>query len=188
MSTLLSEVDDPLLRGAVTFVYSSLMVNPEVEGFFEQHLALFESAGEEHKLEYHRVYRAFEALMERLLSDHAEGEGYESAPAFVEAVRRAAEMNSRAQKMLQLLLAATTYEKFFAMMKMRVKQAEQRWRSEAKQVDAMVDGGGGGGGGRGGRAEAKHNEEEKAVDCSEVFKAQQSDSNSDDETYPTLKT
>ena len=179
VGTLLSEVDDPLVRSAVTFVYSSLMTNPEIEAFFAEHVHVFDVGSDEHKLEYHDVFRQFESLMERLLSAHAEAQGYDSAPAFVEAVRRASESSERAQNMLRMLLAAYEYEKFFALMKLRAKAAEQHWRSEAKQVGAM-HAGGAAPKRAAARAEAKggakeEEEEEETVDCSAVFKAQESD-------------
>jgi len=180
VGTLLSEVDDPLVRSAVTFVYSSLMTNPEIEAFFAEHVHVFDVGSDEHKLEYHDVFRQFESLMESLLSAFAEAQGYDSAPAFVEAVRRASASSERAQNMLRMLLAAYSYEKFFALMKLRAKAAEQHWRSEAKQVGAMHAGGVAAPKRAAARAEAKGGakggeEEEETVDCSAVFKAQESD-------------
>ena len=68
MAELLSERDDPLLRGAVSFVYRSLMHDSALDAFFTEYVPHFPPHEEEHRLEHTEIYQEFEALMELSLS------------------------------------------------------------------------------------------------------------------------
>ena len=176
MST--DETDDPLLRGAVSFVYRSLLNDPTLAAFFERNEAAFVtqgggngssggdggSADGEHSLEHMVIYREYEQIVEGLLEEHAASEGFDSAAAFVEAVRAATvrpaagqgqgEVQARAEHMLQLLLAAAEFDKFAALMRFRARNASRKVHHGA----GGSEGGGGVGakGDKGDKGDAKN--------------------------------
>jgi hypothetical protein len=134
-ATLLTEIDSPIVREVVSFVYNTLRT--ELDNFFDKHVGVFDVSNEEHKLEYTTIYQEYEALLEEHLREFSNTKGYESPQEFYQALAKACNKSERATKMVQMLLAATDYHKFVALMRLKAKDLERKWRSEAKASNSF---------------------------------------------------
>ena len=55
MAQLLTAIEAPLVREAVSFVYQALQT--DLDAFFEEHAGAFDLSTEEHKLEYTEIHQ-----------------------------------------------------------------------------------------------------------------------------------
>jgi hypothetical protein len=118
---LLSQIESPLVRETVSFVYSTIQL--KLDAFFRANISVIDLSTDEHKLEYTDLYKKYEALLEDHLNEFAQQKGYNSGAEFYEALSKAASENERSNKMMQMVLAAADYDKFVNLIRIKAKLA-----------------------------------------------------------------
>ncbi len=111
---------EQLLHRAISAVYQVLI--RDMDAFAAQHRAAFRGAhdGSEHRLEWTALFREFEAIMEQRLAELARHEGLSGPAELVDAVAAVSARDERGAKLLNLLLAGTTYARFVKIMRRKV--------------------------------------------------------------------
>jgi hypothetical protein len=109
---------EQLLHRAISAVYQVLI--REMDAFAARHSAAFRGARDEHRLEWTALFREFEAIMEQRLQELVRNEGLSGPAELVDAVAAVSTGDERGAKLLELLLAGTTYARFVKVMRRKV--------------------------------------------------------------------
>lgn len=119
-----NQYKDPFIASLVEFVAADDF-QKLFETFFLEHSLHFSLDSDEHKLEYHEIYRKFREMFESKLEIFCNQQKL-NTPQFMSKCKAAAADDPKVQHYIDVLLASVEYETFYKIMKVMRPVAERK--------------------------------------------------------------